>query len=667
MRKLTLRSKLIIGGVVAAILPLVVVGLFSINKSSSALVDIAQGRAKLAAQNLATMLSLFMEEETEKARTMASAPQVQKMINNAGAKDSENSFSEVPAVAAYLSEIYQKSKKYYDTILIANSSGLVFVRADLYGKASGLKKISVADRNYFKAAKSGKITISEPIISKVSGDSIFVVAVPLQNSSGVFSGILGLVVKLSAITEKVAQTKIGDTGYPFMVGRDGLFIYHPVKDYIGKLNMTTLEGMEDIAKKSLAQETGVEKYTFKGIDKIAGFAPVPATGWSIVVTQNESEFLAPVVSIRNMVLVAGCIFLVLAIAAVLWFVNGIMVLLGNDPSEIAKVADRIASGDLTYEFKSTGKQLCGVYASMKQMTDNLKHMFADISQGVQMLTSSSTELSEVSQQMTSGAEQSSQKANNVSSAVDEMETAMNSVAAATEQTSTNLQMIVAAAEEMSATINEISANTDKGSRTTTQAVEKAEDISGKVDALGRAATEISKVTETISDISEQTNLLALNATIEAARAGEAGKGFAVVAGEIKELANQTAHATDEIGLKIGEVQTTTTESVEAIKAIVEIIDDVNSIVTSVAGAIEEQSATTQEISNNVSQAAIGVQGVNENVNQTSAAAAEVTQDVHQVSQSADEITAGTRHINENVLELSKLAQNLNEMIGRFKL
>ncbi|MCW8799858.1 MAG: methyl-accepting chemotaxis protein, partial [Desulfobacter sp.] len=212
-----------------------------------------------------------------------------------------------------------------------------------------------------------------------------------------------------------------------------------------------------------------------------------------------------------------------------------------------------------------------------------------------------------------------------------------------------------------------STNTAKGSRTTTQAVEKAEHISEKVDALGRAATEISKVTETIADISEQTNLLALNATIEAARAGEAGKGFAVVAGEIKELARQTAQATDEIGLKIGEVQATTTESVDAIKTIVEIIDDINSIVTSVASAIEEQSATTQEISNNVSQAATGVQEVNENVNQTSTVASEVTEDVHQVSLSADEITAGTKHINDSALELSKLAESLNEMVGRFKL
>ena len=662
MKKLTLKSKLIIGGVVAAMLPLIVVGLFSIEESSSALVDIGKGQAELTARNLATMINLSMEQEIEKAQTIATVPEILRLIAKEGEVDTTG---KVDAVESYLSDVFQNIKKNYEDIFVTNSTGHII--ADGHSGTSRKKNITVGDRGYFKTARSGGIVIGDPVVSKRSGVPVFVVAAPLQDHSGAFAGILGLVVKLTALSEKITQITLGETGYSFMTGKDGLVIAHPVKEYIFKMNMATLKGMEQISAKALAQESGVVQYRFKGVDKIAGFAPVSATGWSIIVTQDESEFMSPAVSIRNIVLGAAGIFLVLTVAAVLWFVKGIMALLGHDPSEIAKVANQIAAGDLTYEFKAGKKPLTGVYASMQQMTGNLKNMFQDISQGVQTLTGSSTELSAVSQQMTSNAEQSSVKANNVSSAAEEMATAMNSVAAATEQTSANLQMIVAAAEEMSATINEIASNTAKGSQTTTQAVEKAEHISQKVDALGRAAMEISKVTEAIADISEQTNLLALNATIEAARAGEAGKGFAVVAGEIKELAKQTAQATDEIGLKIGEVQTSTTESVEAIKSIVEIIDDINSIVTTVATAIEEQSATTQEISNNVSQAATGVQEVNENVNQTSSVAGEVTQDVHDVSRSADEITSGTLQINESAGELSRLAENLNEMISRFKL
>ncbi|WP_245809380.1 methyl-accepting chemotaxis protein, partial [Desulfamplus magnetovallimortis] len=565
MKTMTLKSKLIIGGVVASILPLIVVGLFAINKSSSALVSVSRGQAELTAQSLAAMVNHSMEQEIEKAQTMASEPLIKKMIQKIKSESIENASGEISALESYLSDVYRKIGKNYDFFFVTDSSGLII--ADSAEGKFRQQKISVADRDYFQSAMSGNVIIGEPVISKASGESVVVVAVTLKNSSNSFAGILASVVKLTALSDEITQVKIGETGYPFMVAKDGLFIAHPVKEYIFDLNVAKLQGMEEIARRSLAHESGVEKYRFKGVDKIAGFAPVDSTGWSLVVTQNESEFMAPVVSIRNVVLLAGGIFLVLTVLAVLLFVKGIMALLGHDPSEIAKVADLIAAGDLTFEFQSNGKQITGVYANMKQMSDNLKNMFKEISGGVQTLTSSSTELSAVSLQVSSSAEQSSEKANNVSSAAEEMATAMNSVAAATEQTTTNLQMIVSAAEEMSATINEIASNTAKGSKTTSDAVAKAEHISRKVDALGRAAMEISKVTETISDISEQTNLLALNATIEAARAGEAGKGFAVVAGEIKALAKQTAEATDEIGLKIGEVQTTTRESVDAIKSI----------------------------------------------------------------------------------------------------
>lgn len=332
------------------------------------------------------------------------------------------------------------------------------------------------------------------------------------------------------------------------------------------------------------------------------------------------------------------------------------------------MAENIAAGDLTQSLDIDQKDEVGSLAnSLNTMSANLRDMFSNIAEGTRTLTEFSTDLASVSSQISSSADQTKKKSTGVAAAAAEMDTNMTSVAAATKQTSANIEMIVSAAEEMTTTITEIAANTAKGSNTTTQAVGEAEKVSEKVNNLGKASAEINKVTETIADISEQTNLLALNATIEAARAGDAGKGFAVVAGEIKVLAQQTADATREINEKIINVQKTTAESVTAIESIVSVINDINDIVTSVASAVEEQSATTQEISMNVSQAATGVQEVNENVNQNSAVTAEVTRDISEVSTAAGEVSNHSTQINEKAGALSKLANGLNDMVNQFKI
>ena len=219
-------------------------------------------------------------------------------------------------------------------------------------------------------------------------------------------------------------------------------------------------------------------------------------------------------------------------------------------------------------------------------------------------------------------------------------------AGAAEQSTVSAQAVAGAAQELSASISEIARQMAKSSEASAAAAAEAGRTTHTVQGLAEGSARIGDVVKLINDIASQTNLLALNATIEAARAGEAGKGFAVVASEVKNLANQTAKATEDISSQIGAVQAATNEAVEAIASIVKRIEDINEIATSIASAVEEQGAATDEIARNVQQAAAGAEQVSRNVTgvtqaagETGAAAGEVLTSARSLSSETDQLKA----------------------------
>jgi methyl-accepting chemotaxis protein len=222
-------------------------------------------------------------------------------------------------------------------------------------------------------------------------------------------------------------------------------------------------------------------------------------------------------------------------------------------------------------------------------------------------------------------------------------------------------------DRSSAELAEIAQNAEKARSVADQAVQKAGETSEQMEGLGQAAQGIGKVIETITEISEQVNLLALNATIEAARAGDVGKGFAVVANEIKELAKQTSAATLEIKAKVENIQVSTDGTLKGINAFSQVIASVNTIVETIATAVEEQSAVTGEIAGNIAQTSEGIQEVNENVNQSSTVAAQITGDIAVVNQSAGEIATSSDQVKVSADALKRMASELNIIVGSFKI
>jgi len=330
----------------------------------------------------------------------------------------------------------------------------------------------------------------------------------------------------------------------------------------------------------------------------------------------------------------------------------------------------IAQGDISHDVPvelSARKDEIGILGNAAgAMAANLKKMLQDVTNGVQTLASSSTELSAVSTQMSSNASQTAGKSASVATAAEEMSANTTSVAAGMEQASTNLASVATATEEMTATIGEIATNSEKARSITADATQQTAKASGLIKELGHAAREIGKVTETITSISSQTNLLALNATIEAARAGSAGKGFAVVANEIKELAQQTATATEDIKSKITAIQNSTAGTVQDIEKINDVIKQVGDIVATIASAIEEQSTVTKDIAGNIAEASTGVKDANQRVAQTASVSQGIAREIAGVNQASGEMTTGSTQVQTSAGELSKLAEQLKGMVGRFK-
>ncbi len=297
---------------------------------------------------------------------------------------------------------------------------------------------------------------------------------------------------------------------------------------------------------------------------------------------------------------------------------------------------------------------------------NIQHMVRDIRDNSNNLNHSSDNLTRISEEMDTSTSQTAQRSESVAAAAEEMSSNMTSVAAATEEAAANVNMMTTATEEISSTVGEIQQSTAQAKNITHTAVKEASDISVKVDELGNSAQDIGKVTEAINEISSQTNLLALNATIEAARAGEAGKGFAVVANEIKELAKQTADATGEIKQQIEGIQNSTSVTVNGIRNITEIINEIDEIVSKIATALNEQAATMTELTTNIHQAGAGIGEVAENVAQSSAVSGEIAVDVAQVNHAAEEISQGTGKVKSNAEELKRYAGDLRILIEKFK-
>ncbi|MGL1935418.1 MAG: methyl-accepting chemotaxis protein [Fibrobacterales bacterium] len=720
LKKMKLRPKLTLYFLLLGLIPLIVVGVLSYQKAYTGLYDEAMNKLIAIREIKKEQVEDYFKTTDKEMDFISGNKGTQQQFDRFNAlhqKYRVGAADEYPVNKKGYTDVWDRhspfTKKiqnifgYYDVFLICADHGHVMYTNTKEGglganlssgplKASGLGKVW---RNVV-ATKDMYVTDFAPYAPSGNVPAAFF-GEPLLYKDGSVKGVLVIQLPLGEVNAIMqARDGLGETGETYLVGADYLMrsdsyldpVNHTVSASFAnpKKGSVRTEGVDE----ALAGKTDSKIITdYNGHSVLSAYTTVElfnGVQWVLLAEIDEAEALATADSLLLTILVTMLVAVVAIVFVALFIAGGI----SKPVSGMAEIASKIANGDLTNTINVDSEDEVGMLGkALQTMTSNLKEIVGNITRNTETVASASEELSAVSEQMLTGAEEmvnqsggvassTEQMSTNIStmaSAAEEMSVNANEVAGAAEQTSQNMNAVSSAVEEMSVSINQIAQDASGARDIADKATVSSQQATKTMSTLSEAAHEIGNVTEVIKRIAEQTNLLALNATIEAASAGDAGKGFAVVANEIKELANQSAQAADDIAGRIQGVQLNTGEAVTVIDSVADIIGQIGNTVNNIAQSVEQQSHAVNDISANVVQAGQGTQNiagaiaevakgandVSRNSGEASSGAGEVAANIGGIRNAAEETNNGAGQVNSSSRELAVMAGELKSIVGQF--
>lgn len=340
MKTKSLGYKLIKGGVLVVLVPLLAVGVFASFNSGELVENLSRLQATSLAKSLSEMSQVVLENQLKIAKSIASDPAIMSAAETI--REGSGSAAAEAIISSSLEQTHKSMGNDYDQIVFINAEGSVLTDST-NNKGRGT---NVSDREYFREVRMGKATIGQVTKSRTTGKEVVVSAAPVLSQTGEFLGAVLALVKMEYLASRITAIRMGETGYALAIDANGIVIAHPRKEFVLALDASKEKGMEQFIAKAMKHETGIEGYNFGGVNKSAAFSPVPLTGWSIIVTQNNDELYAPARQMRYVIIVFSILALVATVLVIFFFTRGINRRLGRITKDLQEMSTQVATASV---------------------------------------------------------------------------------------------------------------------------------------------------------------------------------------------------------------------------------------------------------------------------------------------------------------------------------